>query len=143
MGVLGITEVLTEGGYIKVSDIKIGALVVTQDNQYHKVIIKRVSKAPLYMYKVDVSLNLPLYITEDQIIIANTSHTIGLMKVGDCVIGYFFNYNPTSWGAEAIFYDIEVKDIHKIKSKDEFIYDIKVEENNTFVANGVILGGLI
>lgn len=139
MGVLGTTQVLTDEGYIKISDLKVGTIVMTHSNRYLKVVNKKISKLSEDLYKLDVFLSVPLYVSGSHLILTdkNETLTVNSIKKKSCVVVYCFNYN------EATFYDVEVKGICIVPSKDEFVYDLRIEGDNSFIGNGIVLGGMI
>lgn len=155
------TLVFTKNGYVPIVDVKLGDMVLSHDNQWHKVlrfmeqgvkrvyqimtmndkVIKATGNHRFYVrkryrvWKEIVSRYIEVLVEPEWMSVSELAHEI--IGGGEYTIGYFDNEDK----------DLSVLDKNEIKWSpvysmrfvgEELVYDIEVEDSHSFVANGLI-----
>lgn len=127
------TKVITNDGYKNIEEIKIGDFVLTHKNRYRKVLkvgSKLAKVNELYIDNVEMTIvtsNHPYYVKED--IYSNpTWKKVSELKTGN-LIGVY-NNGSIIWN-----------NFNLLKKKDfaDIVYNIEVEEDNSYTANNAIV----
>lgn len=144
------TKVYTSEGYKNIEDLKIGDLVLTHKNRYRKILEIR-SNPNQQIWEIRTLCEKSFYTTENHLFstvqVEDTHYTDSKFKTVDSL-----NYDDYLVGLEHIAkygemgcsYYIYDK-VTSIVKTDVFetVYNLKVEEDNTYVVNDRVVGGIV
>lgn len=137
------TKILTKSGYKNIEDIKINEEVFTQKRRFRKVLTKFVSNNK-EIWKVTKKNKKSIFVTKNHpILIFNTITTnyeykkvedLSLNKDKICTFSNFDISQPKNM-------DYVIEDIIKIENLHiyEKVYNLEVEDDNTYIANEFIV----
>ena len=149
MGFITGTKVYTSNGYQNIEDLKGGDLVLTSKNKYNKILeVKKVQNQQIS--EARTLCEKSFYSTREQsfssVQIEETHYTDSKVKnmdslnCDDYLVGFMHIAKYGELGCPHYIYD----KITSIVKTDVFetVYDLKIEEDNTYVVSDRIVGGM-
>ncbi len=143
------TKVATSNGYKNIETLKVGDLVLNKKNQYSK--IQEIEVIPnQQILEIRTLCEKSFYVAENSSFIASqieeTHYTDGKLKTvdslnyDDLLVGFVHIAKYGEMGCPHYIYD----KVTSIVKTDIFetVYNLKIEEENTYAVNDRIVGGM-